>query len=259
MPGTRVTPEDVYGRSHPQGPRARAKAELPQPQMPASNPTPLRPRLSAGPPPDDANEPSETRTEEAGRGHPPRGGHRPVRPGKASNGAPTARSNVSHPGNAGLPTGREPDGNGVPVVVVGVTPHHGGRESRPQGEGGQVTAIPRHGEVREMRSAATVLGIIRDRAREPTVTGEPDAVKVARPVRRGADGKVPCRLRATRRRPTLPGGALSRQRRPAEGHDARRALDRLRGLADRSLPRGQSARQHLRGLVRPRPVAALPR
>jgi len=31
-----------------------------------------------------------------------------------------------------------PIGDGGPVVVVGVTPDQGGRESRPQGEGGQV-------------------------------------------------------------------------------------------------------------------------
>jgi len=41
--------------------------------------------------------------------------------------------------NAGSPTGREPYGDGVPIVVVRVTPHQGGRESRPQGEGAQVT------------------------------------------------------------------------------------------------------------------------
>jgi hypothetical protein len=41
--------------------------------------------------------------------------------------------------NAGSPTGREPQGDGGPVLVVGVTPHQGGRESRPQGEGAQVT------------------------------------------------------------------------------------------------------------------------
>ena len=41
--------------------------------------------------------------------------------------------------NAGSPTGREPYGDGVPVVVVGVTTHQGGRESRPQGKGAQVT------------------------------------------------------------------------------------------------------------------------
>lgn len=36
-----------------------------------------------------------------------------------------------------LPAGREPYGNGVLVVVVGVTPHRGERESRSQGEGEQ--------------------------------------------------------------------------------------------------------------------------
>src|SRR5713101_9514595 len=41
--------------------------------------------------------------------------------------------------NAGSPTGREPYGDTGPVVVVRVTPHQGGREGRPQGEGGQVT------------------------------------------------------------------------------------------------------------------------
>jgi hypothetical protein len=41
--------------------------------------------------------------------------------------------------NAGSPTGREPQGDGVPILVVGLTPHQGGRESRPQGEGAQVT------------------------------------------------------------------------------------------------------------------------
>ena len=40
--------------------------------------------------------------------------------------------------NAGSPTGREPYGDGVLIVVVGVATHHGGRESRPQGEGAQV-------------------------------------------------------------------------------------------------------------------------
>jgi hypothetical protein len=44
--------------------------------------------------------------------------------------------------NAGLPTGREPHGDGVPIVVVRVTPHQGGRESRPQGEGAQVAGYP---------------------------------------------------------------------------------------------------------------------
>lgn len=38
----------------------------------------------------------------------------------------------------GLPTGRESYGDGVPIVVVGVTPHQGKRESRLQGEVEQV-------------------------------------------------------------------------------------------------------------------------
>jgi hypothetical protein len=40
--------------------------------------------------------------------------------------------------NAGSPTGREPYGDAVPVVVAGVTTCQGGRESRPRGEGAQV-------------------------------------------------------------------------------------------------------------------------
>lgn len=40
--------------------------------------------------------------------------------------------------NVGSPKGREFYGDGGPVVVVGVTTHRGGREGRPQGEGGQV-------------------------------------------------------------------------------------------------------------------------
>lgn len=36
-------------------------------------------------------------------------------------------------------------GDGGLIVVVGVTPHQGGRESRPQGEGGQVTGYLRTG------------------------------------------------------------------------------------------------------------------
>ena len=45
----------------------------------------------------------------------------------------TARTNM------GSPKGRESYGDGGPVVVAGVTTGQGGRESRPQGEGGQVT------------------------------------------------------------------------------------------------------------------------
>jgi hypothetical protein len=47
--------------------------------------------------------------------------------------------------NAGSPVGREPHGDGVPIVVVGVTAHQGGWESRPQGKGAQVTGQPTTG------------------------------------------------------------------------------------------------------------------
>lgn len=47
--------------------------------------------------------------------------------------------------NAGSPVGREPYGDGGLVVVAGVTPGQGGREGRPQGEGGQVIGHLRAG------------------------------------------------------------------------------------------------------------------
>ena len=65
----------------------------------------------------------------------------------------------------GSPTGRESYGDGGPVVVAGVTPGQGGRESRPQGEGGQVTGHSEDREVCVMQSAETVLGVLRERGR----------------------------------------------------------------------------------------------
>jgi hypothetical protein len=47
--------------------------------------------------------------------------------------------------NVGSPKGREPYGDAGLVVVAGVTPRQGGRESRPQGEGGQVDRYPKAG------------------------------------------------------------------------------------------------------------------
>ncbi len=73
---------------------------------------------------------------------------------------------------------------------------------------------PKEIEVREMRDAETILGIIEERGRtlvvchkchvgihngcltgqtETEVTGEPDDAKVSSPVRRGADGKGACK------------------------------------------------------------------
>jgi hypothetical protein len=53
--------------------------------------------------------------------------------GKRPGGARRAREGMGQAHRPPLPPGR----GGGPVVVVGVTPHRGGRESRPQGEGVQ--------------------------------------------------------------------------------------------------------------------------
>jgi hypothetical protein len=58
-------------------------------------------------------------------------------------GLPTSRSDVQRRRTTGSPTGREPQGDGEPVVVVGVTPHQGARESRAQGDVAQVTRTVR--------------------------------------------------------------------------------------------------------------------
>ena len=65
----------------------------------------------------------------------------------------------------GSPKGREPYGDTGAVVVVRVTPHQGGREGRPQGEGHQVAGYPDTERVCEMQSAETVLGVLRERGR----------------------------------------------------------------------------------------------
>jgi len=67
---------------------------------------------------------------------------------------------------AGSPTGREPYGDGVPVVVAGVTTCQGGRESRPQGKGAQVASEVQRWEVCVMQNAATVLDVIGKRGRK---------------------------------------------------------------------------------------------
>ena len=62
----------------------------------------------------------------------------------------------------GSPTGRESYGDGGPVVVAGATTGQGGRESRPQGEGGQVTRTHQTREVCEMQIATTALRVLRE-------------------------------------------------------------------------------------------------
>src|SRR5258705_848280 len=67
--------------------------------------------------------------------------------------------------NAGSPKGREPYGDTGLVVVVRVTPHRGGRESRPQGEGGQgIEDIQRTGGMRNAER--------RDSRGHPACTGQ---------------------------------------------------------------------------------------
>ena len=62
----------------------------------------------------------------------------PVRAMKEMSRTPKSRSDVRQGRTRDQPSGREPQGDGVPIVVVGATTHQGGRESRPQGEGAQV-------------------------------------------------------------------------------------------------------------------------
>jgi hypothetical protein len=53
----------------------------------------------------------------------------------------------------------------VPVVVVGVTPHQGERESRLQGQVAQVPTIIRRGKVRVMQRAEALMEIIHERGK----------------------------------------------------------------------------------------------
>jgi hypothetical protein len=86
-----------------------------------------------------------------------------MRAGKGMSGWPKSCSIRTAKTNAGSPKGRESYGDGVPVLVVGVTSHQGVRESRTQGEGAQVVSDVQRSEVRVMRMAATVLDVIRIR------------------------------------------------------------------------------------------------
>ena len=62
----------------------------------------------------------------------------PVRVIKEMSRTPKSRSDVRQGRTRDQPSRRESQGDGVPIVVVGVATHQGGRESRPQGEGAQV-------------------------------------------------------------------------------------------------------------------------
>jgi hypothetical protein len=69
----------------------------------------------------------------------------PVRAIKEMSRTPKSCSDVQQGRTRDQPSGRESQGDGVPIVVVGVASHQGGRESRPQGEGAQVAGYPRAG------------------------------------------------------------------------------------------------------------------
>lgn len=89
--------------------------------------------------------------------------------------------NVQLDRNSGWPTGRKAHGHGVSIVLVGVMTHQGAWESQVQGKGGQVNK----GDGKAKRDASVFNHKL---TRQPLKTGEPDAVKVASPVRGGAVG-----------------------------------------------------------------------
>lgn len=105
-------------------------------------------------------------------------GRCPVRAFKEMSGLPTFRSIRTTGTNAGSPTGRESYGDGGLAVVAGVTTCQGVRESRTQGEGGQVSGHHGDRKVRVMRNAETVVGVCREcHGAHETVAGEPVARK----------------------------------------------------------------------------------
>ena len=67
-------------------------------------------------------------------------------------GTPTSRCHVRQRRTRDRLPGREPRGDGGLVVVAGVTTGQGGRESRPQGEGGQVTGHRQIGRYAQCRA-----------------------------------------------------------------------------------------------------------
>jgi hypothetical protein len=128
----------VLGATRLRGPCDMAKAKLPEPQSPdgaKQRPPEMTPVIGAttcagivkGP------------VQPLGRGAMPSEGIQGDEWGAYVTLGRTSRT------NAGSPVGREPHGDGVPIVVVGVTAHQGGRESRLQGKGAQVTGYPTSG------------------------------------------------------------------------------------------------------------------
>jgi hypothetical protein len=90
----------------------------------------------------------------------------------------------------GIAYGTRSYGDGVLVVVVGVTPHQGGRESRPHGR--RRTGNRNVRDPRGTRNAQSRNGIghsLRLRSQR-WLLESPDAVNVARPVRDAATGRA---------------------------------------------------------------------
>ena len=137
MPANRRSRPGVRGGAS-WDPRDMAKAGLPKPQSPED--ATFRP-LARHPMP----APRSATAAQEWLSH-LRGVERcPVRAIKEMSGAPTSRSDVQQGRTRDQPSGREPQGDGRPIVVVGATTHQGGRESRPQGKGAQVTGCPKTG------------------------------------------------------------------------------------------------------------------
>jgi len=104
----------------------------------------------------------------------------PARAMKEMSRTPKSRSDVRQGRTRDQPSGREPQGDGVPIVVVGATTHRGGRESRPQGRRGTGGWTSKCREVCVMQSAETVLDVLREH--HDIVTGEPGDRKRSRRV-----------------------------------------------------------------------------
>ena len=131
MPGNQWSCPNVRGEALGD-PRDMAKAGLPEPQSPDD---------AKGHPPERRLKPAPRSAMAWSRSYRNlRSVERcPVRAIKEMSGAPTSCSDVQQRRTRDHPlVARAAGGDGVPIVVVRVTPHQGGRESRPQGEGAQV-------------------------------------------------------------------------------------------------------------------------
>jgi hypothetical protein len=181
MPANRRSSPGVRGDA-PWDPRDMAKATLPKPQSPEDarhRPPERHPKPAPRPATTSLFCRRNLRSAE----------RCPVRAIKEMSGAPKSRSDVQQRRTRDQPTGREPQGDGVPIVVVRVTPHQGGRESRPQGEGAQATEYRRPGGMRNAeRRNGTRCPAASNRG---MVAGEPGELKGSRRVPEGGVGKGP--------------------------------------------------------------------